>query len=122
MTSHMSVLIIKLSSVTTVEEDWLKVAPNLLVSPMLTEYISWIVDTIQMMNGNKLHSDSFPNAVEGQGIVTFVELGMWDSRAVNHSFVVTEHVACRMDQHAKVMQGGVKVNDLINTSMGYNEF
>ena len=74
----MSVLIIKLSSITMVEENRFKIAPNLLVSPMLAENIGRVVDTIQMINGNKLCSNGFPNAVEGQGIMTFVELGMWD--------------------------------------------
>jgi hypothetical protein len=64
MTSYMSILIIELSSVTTVEENWLEVAPNLLVSPMPTKNIGRVVDTIQMMHGNKLCSNSFPNAVE----------------------------------------------------------
>ena len=51
---------------------------------MLAEQIGNVVISSNMSEDNNLCSNSFTNTVEGQCIVTFVELGVRDGRAVNN--------------------------------------
>ena len=69
---------------------------------MLTEDVSWVEDAFKMVHGDELGSNSFPHTVEGQSIVAFVELCMWNSRTVNNRLVITKDIAFVSNWDTKV--------------------
>jgi hypothetical protein len=54
--------------------------------------------------------------------VLLVKLGMWLGHTLDNSFVVTKDVANIVDRDPEVMKSQLEVNDLVNTSLGGNEF
>jgi hypothetical protein len=71
----------------------MEIVPNLLVTPMFAENVSWVVDTIQMIHGDDLGCNGLTYMMERKGIMTLVELGVGNGRTVNHGLVVTENIA-----------------------------
>ena len=86
------ILIIELCCVALKEEKWLEDVPNLQIHPMLAEDISRVKDTINAMHLNELGSNGFTNTMEGQCIMTLVQLCMRNSRTVHDHLVVTKDV------------------------------
>jgi hypothetical protein len=86
-------LIIELGHVTLKEEKWLEVVPDLWIRPMLAEDISGVENTFEVMHLNEFGSNGFTNMMEGQCIMTLVQLCMRDSQTVHDRLVVTEDVA-----------------------------
>jgi hypothetical protein len=90
---------------------------------MLAEDIGRIEDTIKVVHLNELGSNGLSNTMKGQCIVALMQLHMRDSQAVHDCFVVTKNVALAVsERNAKVMQGGMEVDNLINVSAGHNKF
>ena len=85
-----------------IEKDRAEITPDLLVTPVLAENVSWVVDTIQVIHGNDLGCDGLTYAMERKGIMTFVELGMGNGRTVNHGLVVTKDIAPWPDWNTKI--------------------
>ena len=50
---------------------------------MLAEDISRVVFTRQMINRDHIGSNSLTDTVEGEGIVTLVEFGVWNGGTVD---------------------------------------
>jgi len=50
---------------------------------MLTEEVSRILIAFNMVETNDSSSNGFPHSMEGQCIVSLMELSMWDSRTVD---------------------------------------
>jgi hypothetical protein len=102
-------------------------ASNLLVTPMLTENIGRVLSTINVIKSNNLGSNSLMDMVKGKGIVMMlVKLGVRGDQhgTINdHLIVVSKDIVpCCPDGHTKKVEGnGVKINDLINTSMSHDE-
>ena len=66
--------------------------PNLMVSPMLAEDVCRILGTLNMVECKDASRNGFPDVVERQSIVSFVEFGMWDGGAVHNRLVISKHV------------------------------
>ena len=47
---------------------------------MFAEYVSWVIGTWHKVETNVLGVNCFPNTMEGQGCMPFVQLGMGDGR------------------------------------------
>ena len=75
----------------------------------------------QMIETNESGSNSFTYTMKGKSIVALVELGMQDHRTINNSHVVAKHVTDITDWDTKVMEGSVKINNLIDTRAGSNK-
>ena len=65
---------------------------------MLTEDVSWVSFTGNVVETNDYHSNGLSNLVKGKSIVPFVELSMRTDGTVHNIFVVTKHVALFMDR------------------------
>ena len=64
---------------------------------MLTEDVSWVSFTGNVVETNDLHGNGLSNLVKGKSIVLFVEFSMRTDGTVHNAFVVTEHVALFMN-------------------------
>jgi hypothetical protein len=95
-------LIIELGHVALKEGKWLEVVPDLRVCPMLAEDISGVEDTFEVMHLNEFGSNGFMNTMEGQCIMTLVQLCMRDSQTVHDCLVVTKDAALVSDRDTKV--------------------
>jgi hypothetical protein len=86
-------LIIELCHVALKEEKWLEVVPNLRIRPMLAEDISRVENTVKVMHLNEFDSNGFTNMMEGQCIMTLVQLCTRNSQTVHDHLVVTKDIA-----------------------------
>ena len=60
---------------------------------MLTEDISWVSFTGNVVETNDFCGNGLSNSVKGKSIVSFVELSMQTDGTVHNTLVVTKHVA-----------------------------
>ena len=118
----MRLILEEFSGISLVEEKWLKESPNCLVTPMFGHNVSRIEFARQMVEANKFGGNSFADMVKGENVVAFVELGMWNGRAVHNGLVIAKHVAHLTDRNTKITECGAKINHLVNTSARSNEF
>jgi hypothetical protein len=72
-----------------------------------------------MVETNELGSNSFMNAVKGESVVV---LGMWNVGAIHNGLVIAKHVAHLMDRNTKILKSNAKINPLVNTRTGCDEF
>ncbi len=70
---------------------------------MLTEDVCGIFRTFDVVKCKDAGSDGFPNVMEGQGIVSFMEFGVWDGGAVHNRLVVSEHVCLLPNRNTKIL-------------------
>jgi hypothetical protein len=114
-------LLKEFSCITLTEEEWLKEPPNGLIATMLGHNVCRIEFVGQMVEPNKLSGNSFMNMVEGESIMALVHFGMRDHQTINNCLVISKHVASVMDRNTKILKGGTKINNLIDTRTGGNE-
>jgi hypothetical protein len=76
------------------KKNWAKIAPHLLVTPVLAENVTelGVADIVQMIHGNDLLD-----------AMAFVDIGMRDGGIVNHGLVVTKDILPLSDCNAKIM-------------------
>ena len=64
------------SRISLPEQEWLELLPDLLVSPMLTENVSWVNLTRDMEELDHSTFNSFTNMMVGEHCMPLVKLGM----------------------------------------------
>jgi len=80
-----------------------KLRPNLLESPVFTEHISRVDLARNVVKVDDAISNSFTNAMKGQGLVTFGQLGVRNSRAIHNGLVISKHEGCLADWDSVVL-------------------
>ena len=88
-----------LGSVSFPEEQWSKDLLHTSEIPVLAYHVGRISLPRDVVEADDSSCDGIPSAVVRQGIVAFVELGMWGRRSVDHRFVVSKHHGSSLDRH-----------------------
>jgi hypothetical protein len=96
------VFLLQIQGVAFPEEKWLEEWPSALVSPLLTEDVSWVCGAADVVELDDPCCDCLPDAMERQCGVSFVELGVGNRRAVDDGLVVTKHDSVALDGDSKV--------------------
>ena len=118
----MRLILKEFSGISLVKEKRLKESPNGLVAPMFGHNVGRIEFAGQMVETNKFGGNSFADMVKRESVVAFVELGMWNGRAIHNGLVIAKHVTHLTDRNTKITECGAKIDHLVNTSACSNEF
>jgi len=98
------------------EEEGLEQLPDLLVAPVLAQYVGRIFITIDMVESDDGTCYGLTNVVKRQSIVVLVELGVWDCQAVYNRLVVSKHIRFLANRDTQISQGVPEINGLINAN------
>jgi len=63
------------------------------MSPVFTEYISWVTYSINEIVGDFFSCNSFPISAEGRRYVPFVDLGIRFHATIGYGVVIPKHAA-----------------------------
>ena len=88
------------------------------MSPLLAEEIGRVVATTDVVELSDTGSNAFADLLEGQGLVTLVETGMWHGRTVDHGLIVSEHHRASLDGDAEVAEFDMEIDDLLRGLFG----
>jgi len=69
---------------------------------MLAEDVCGIRHTFDMVECKDTGSNGFPDAVERQIIVSLVDFGIWDGRAVHNRLVISKHIGFLPNGNTKI--------------------
>ena len=89
---------------------------------MLTNAISRICGSHDMMEPQNSCSDGAPRLVVRERVVPFGELGVGHRGGVDHRLIVTEHHGRMFDVHSKIAEGIAQSDDLLCAKAGGNVF
>ena len=95
---------LKLHGVTLMEQHWFQRGPNVRVSPMFAEDIQRIDGTSNMGEVDIAGSNGLTDKVEGEHVVSFVELGIDVCAALHNRLIVTKDIALLPEWDSKVGQ------------------
>jgi len=70
---------------------------------MLAEDVCGIFRSFDVIKGKDAGGDGFPNAMKGQGVVSFMEFGVRDGGAVHDRLVVSKHVRLLSNGDTKIL-------------------
>ena len=88
---------------------------------MFTKDIGRIGFSWDVVESNYLGSNGLSYSMEGQSVVSLVQLGMRTGRAFYDRLVVPKHLAFLTDWHPKISEGKAKVNGLFKARTCGNE-
>jgi len=82
---------------------------------VFTEHVRRVDCSRDVVEANDGSSNSLSNTMKGQGLVTLVQLGMWNGGAIHNRLVISKHEGCLVDRYTEISKGSAILGGAFDT-------